>query len=336
MQIAMKPADSKRRRGFVARVLALLLTAAGIAGGAQVADVAAADATAPGDRALFWSLSRDGRPAGFLLGTIHSEDPRVLEFSEPFLEDLQDNHYFAMEMVPDLPTLNRLTEYMSYQDGTTLESQIGAERYARLVQALQDYRVPPDWIGRMKVWAAMMTLSVPPPKSGFFMDFSLSLRASGAGLKVVGLETLDQQLSFLEEMPREQQLALLDQALDEYGQVKAIHQQMVDNYLAGNLAELVAQSNEQMAALDRDAREYFMAQGIDARNRRMLDSLLPLLAEDKVFVAVGALHLPGDSGLITGLREAGYDLQPLPLPFSATQGGRQPQKEGEDEAADAP
>jgi len=157
------------------------------------------------DSALFWSISKNDEQAGFLLGTIHSEDPRVLDFPPEFVDDLNANQVFAMEMVPDLPTLKRLTEFMQYQDGTTLESRVGPERFASLQLALSKYRVPADWIDRMKVWAVMMTLSVPPPQTGLFMDFSLSLRAAGAGLKVVGLETLDQQLSFLEDMPMTQQ-----------------------------------------------------------------------------------------------------------------------------------
>jgi hypothetical protein len=98
----------------------------------------------------------------------------------------------------------------------------------------------------------------------------------------------------------------------------------------------VEQTEEQLADLDPAARRYFMSQGIDARNRRMVASLLPLLAEGTVFVAVGALHLPGESGLIAGLREAGFELSPLPLPFSATQGRREAEQRRQDEAADAP
>ena len=165
----------------------------------------AADGVA--DTALYWTVLRDGEPAGYLLGTIHSEDPRVLDFSESLIEQLGSVDLFAMEMVPDLPTLNRLTEYMHYQDGSTLEDRIGPERFERVRAALSGYRMPPDWIAGMKVWAAMMTLSVPPPQTGLFMDFSLSLRAAGSGLKVIGLETLEEQLSFLESMPMEQQLA---------------------------------------------------------------------------------------------------------------------------------
>ena len=65
-------------------------------------------------------------------------------------------------------------------------------------------------------------------------------------------------------------------------------------------------------------------------------ALLPLLAEGRVFAAVGALHLPGPEGLIAGLRQQGYELSPLSLPFSAAQGGSQAAQKGRHETADAP
>jgi uncharacterized protein YbaP (TraB family) len=269
------------------------------------------------DSAIFWRISNGGQPAGFLLGTIHSEDPRVVDFPEAFIEDLNSNQVFAMEMVPDLPTLSRLTDYMHYQDGSTLESKVGAERYQMIMEALAQYQVPENWKNRMKVWAAVMTLSVPSPKTGFFMDFSLSLRAAGSGLKVVGLETLEQQLAFLEEMPMEQQLELLDQALEEYQRVQEIHDRMVTTYLSGDLTALMHEAEDQLQELDVETRAYFLEQGIDARNRRMLDTLLPMLQESRVFAAVGALHLPGEQGLVSLLRKSGYEMEPLPLPFTA-------------------
>jgi hypothetical protein len=50
----------------------------------------------------------------------------------------------------------------------------------------------------------------------------------------------------------------------------------------------------------------------------MLQALLPLLAKQRVFVAVGALHLPGKEGLLTLLRQAGFDLRPLAMPLMTT------------------
>jgi len=271
------------------------------------------------DETLFWRISDHGREAGYILGTIHSEDPRVLDFTDTFIRKLKSCQVFAMEMVPDLPTLTRLTEYMQYPDDTTLQKTIGQKRFNKVMQALSVYQVPAEWKAKMKVWAVMMTLSVPPPETGFFMDLSLSLRASGAGLKVIGLETLEQQLSFLEHMPMNYQLKLLDQALADYQSVGEIHARMVDAYLKDDLSVLSRISEQQFSQTDAPIRNYFMTLGITARNRRMVETLVPLLQHSRVFVAVGALHLAGAKGLVALLRAQGYTLTPLPLPFSPAQ-----------------
>jgi hypothetical protein len=142
----------------------------------------------------------------------------------------------------------------------------------------------------MKTWAVMMTLSVPVPETGFFMDFSLSLRAAGAGTTVTGLETLEQQLSFMENMPIGYQLVLLDQALSDYQRVDEIHDEMVDVYLSGELSGLDRLSDEQFSQLEPGIRDYFLREGIAERNHRMIEKLLPVLQESRVFVAIGALH----------------------------------------------
>ena len=277
-----------------------------------------ADISGEPDRSLFWSVQKNDQPAGYLLGTIHSEDPRVLDFSAAFLEDLKANDVFAMELVLDVHTLQRLTEYMHYPPGQGLESVIGIERFQSLEAVLADYQVPEGQVSRMKPWAAMMTLSTPPPDTGFFMDLSLSLRAAGNGLKVVGLETLEQQLSFLENMPLPMQLSLLDQAIAEAGHVAVVHKQMVDAYLENDLVALQSLSDEQLQAVEKSASDYFIESGIHARNHRMAESLLLQLESKRVFVAVGALHLPGEQGLLNILRQHGYVLAPMPIPFSTT------------------
>jgi uncharacterized protein YbaP (TraB family) len=274
-----------------------------------------ADEGQQADRALFWEIQKDSQPSGYLLGTIHSEDPRVLDFSENFIDRLSSNKAFAMELVPDMSMLERLTDYMYYPPDKSLESVIGIERYRALEAALSSYRVPAELIGRMKPWAAMMTLSTPPPETGFFMDLSLSLRASGSGLEVVGLETLEQQLSFLEDMPLAMQLSLLDQAIAGSGKVIEVHEVMVNAYLENNLVSLQALSDEQLKAVGESASNYFIESGIHARNHRMAESLLHQLENKTVFVAVGALHLPGEQGLINILRQHGYVLSPLPMPI---------------------
>jgi uncharacterized protein YbaP (TraB family) len=45
---------------------------------------------------------------------------------------------------------------------------------------------------------------------------------------------------------------------------------------------------------------------VSGRNRVMRDRLAPILAEGGAFVAVGALHLSGEDGLVELLRRDGY------------------------------
>ena len=292
--------------GHVAKALLVFLA---VATGNAVAD-------SDDQQALFWSMHRDGEVAGYLLGTIHSEDPRVLEFSKDMLDKLAASQVFAMEMVPDLPTLAKLSEFMQLPPGQSVAGVIGRGRFDELVVALGAYQVPEEFIDRMKPWAAMMTLSTPPPVTGFYMDLSLSLRASGSGLKVVGLETLEQQLSFLEHMPMDMQLSLLDQAIDEFDKVGQAHDEMVKVYLHNDLARLQALSDEQMLDVGAAERDYFMQTGIVERNRRMAESLLPHVENGGVFAAVGALHLAGEEGLVSLLRKQGLELKPLAMPLS--------------------
>ena len=132
----------------------------------------------------------------------------------------------------------------------------------------------------------------------------------------MGLETLEQQLSFLEDMPMPMQLALLDQAIAEFEEVDETHEQMVNAYLQNNLVELQKITDEQLSAVGDEAGDYFIESGIHARNRRMAESLLPQLEHNTVFVAVGALHLPGEEGLLSLLRRQGFELKPLGMPFT--------------------
>ena len=54
-----------------------------------------------------------------------------------------------------------------------------------------------------------------------------------------------------------------------------------------------------------------MARVLHARNQRMAERLLPQLPKGGVFVAVGALHLPGADGLLARLKAAGFSLRAL-------------------------
>ncbi len=47
------------------------------------------------------------------------------------------------------------------------------------------------------------------------------------------------------------------------------------------------------------------------RNRRMLERLQPHLARGGNFIAVGALHLPEENGLLALIEASGYSVEPV-------------------------
>ena len=55
-----------------------------------------------------------------------------------------------------------------------------------------------------------------------------------------------------------------------------------------------------------EVNDRLMADLLDGRNAAWLPRLLPVVAEGNAFVAVGALHLVGESGLIAALEREGY------------------------------
>ena len=86
---------------------------------------------------------------------------------------------------------------------------------------------------------------------------------------------------------------------------------MIDSYLSRDLDQLHKVAMRQLQETDPDLMEYFQREGINKRNRKMFERLQLMLAQNSVFVAIGALHLGGETGLITLLREAGNTLTPV-------------------------
>ena len=50
---------------------------------------------------------------------------------------------------------------------------------------------------------------------------------------------------------------------------------------------------------------------IEKRNLVMLERALPILETASAFVAVGALHLPGETGLVEQFRNQGFKVSPV-------------------------
>ncbi len=85
-----------------------------------------------------------------------------------------------------------------------------------------------------------------------------------------------------------------------------MYEQMIALYLEQDLAGLVAMAEDHPTLASPDDEAAFMQRLVDDRNRIMVTRMESGLREGGAFVAVGALHLPGEQGIVRLLEGKGY------------------------------
>jgi len=254
---------------------------------------------------VFYSVVSPGGDRNWLLGTIHSEDERVLDFPPVLDQALKQADTVALELVPDRQMLQRLAKAMRLPDGQTLADRLDESLYERVRDALAGYGLDADGVNRLRPWAAAMTLGQPPVRTGNFMDLTLARRAAESGAESVALETIEEQLAFFTGLGEQAHVALLRQAVEDRERGVEDFEALLGAYLESDLEELQQQARRQLSALPEPVQQTFRVQGIVLRNIEMARRAQPLLDRGGALIAVGALHLPGEKGLVALLREQG-------------------------------
>jgi len=298
------------------RIAALVVPLLLCAGGAAAADdlrcsprvERAVDEVALHHRAgLLWEVKgRDGA-VGHLLGTIHLALPEVTTLSPQLRATLEAGSSFGMEVLFDAEALAGVAAAMRAPDGEGLQRDADPALYARAVELLAGYGIDEATAAGLETWAVYTTLSLPPGQAALPLDLQLMLRAQASNLPVFGIETLAEQTALFAQLSTADQIALLRETVCHYDAQQADMHELVDAYVAGDLARLYREAMRYQSP----AQDRLLAELLDARNARMAERLLPRFATPGTFVAVGALHLPGPGGLLERLRDAGFRVRAI-------------------------
>jgi hypothetical protein len=266
----------------------------------------------PHDAGLLFELTPpDGGSPSYLFGTIHSEDPRVLDLPRPVALALESAGTVVLEVVPDAASMQAAAAAMRLAEGERLAQMVPPDLYRRCLEVGAARGLPEEALAVLKPWAVMLLMSMPKAETGEFLDRRLYALALEQGKPALGLETTAEQLSLFEQFSAEEQQGLLRAAITAQAERQQKFEELVDAYLRGALDELVALSDAATPGLDPALNRRFRDVLIDARNRRMLHRLAALPSDGRYFIGVGALHLPGPAGLLTGLEEAGFEVRRL-------------------------
>jgi hypothetical protein len=136
-------------------------------------------------------------------------------------------------------------------------------------------------------------------------DSYFQLVATEKGNKVIGLETVNQQIDFLfGNGSLERQADILVETIQHKD--SAITEMIMLNklYRAGKIEELIELSKAKVSIAKMTDEEY--AKLVDNRNADWITKLPSYFKETSCFVAVGAMHLGGKNGLVKQLQKMGY------------------------------
>jgi hypothetical protein len=290
----------------VIRSLALLLL--GLAAAAPQAEEA-------GHPLTLWRVDGASNSV-YLLGSIHllrAEDhplPRAIDAA------YADAEIVVMEL--DMDDLDPVRTQAAFNragvmtDGTTLRDLMGEEYYRAAEQAAAVIDVPLDMLASSEPWLAAMTVELMMlyrmefnPMLG--VEMTITNRATADGKPIEGLETIEEQIGFLDGLPLEAQREMLLQTLLQSAEVTESVDTLIDAWRYGDTAtletELLHNIEEQA-----DLHEALIV----SRNRRWAQTIATWLDDDSDYLlVVGALHLVGDDGVPALLDRAGYGIQQL-------------------------
>lgn len=284
-------------RAALALLLALSLAACG-------QEAARSDLPAP-TPALWQVTAPDGRPAGWLLGTIHA------------LPDGAKWRNAAIERaIVDADLL--VVEAKDLDDTAKLAATFTRLSHTAGLPALSE-RVPPPLQGNLRkllakggyreadfkaveTWAAAIMLAQLADDSIGENGVDRALLHDFRARPVEELEGVEGQFAIFDRLPEADQRDLLGAVVEEDTMNTGDSARLAKLWLAGDMEAIAREGDEGMLA-DPELRQALL---ID-RNRAWADKLLALYAQGKrPLVAVGAAHLAPPEGLGELLAERGY------------------------------
>ncbi|MBB2972538.1 TraB/GumN family protein [Mesorhizobium sp. RMAD-H1] len=280
---------------------------------------ASAAATANGE-GLLWKVEKDGIAPSYLFGTMHLADPRVVNLSAAARNAFDASATLVIETTEILDpqasvkAMAERPDLMMFTDGRTLEQLLPADRIDTVRTALARRGIPLAAVSRMKPWMLISLVAVPAcetarKKAGAsFLDLKLAEDAKAQGKRLLGLETVVEQLDAMASLPLEFHIQGLVETLALGSRMDDIHETMLILYTEGDTGMVMPllRSLKPEDGKSKDGYAAFEQTMIEARNAVMAERAVPILDDGNAFMAVGALHLPGEKGLIELLRAKGY------------------------------
>lgn len=308
----------------------------------QKADLDRSVAGVPFNRGIFFE-ARKGDARILLIGTYHFSDPRHAETIARFADDLDTAETLLVEAGPEEQArlsreLAQKPELIAISEGPALSERMEAGDWDKLAAAMTARGIPSFVAGRMRPWYVAMMLGMSPcmleqvkanggPEG---LDMLLIERAKQKGVPIDALEPWDTVFSLFADLTPEEEIGMLLSSLPAADHADDYARTLIDAYFAGHIwdiwefGRIDAYENSGLDRAEVDEQMRLMGDKMMVERNESWIAPLVRAAEDAasggghVVAAFGALHLPGDKGVLRLLEGQGFAISTLAMTPAAT------------------
>jgi uncharacterized protein YbaP (TraB family) len=289
-----------------------LLTACGGQASTDTAQAASKDKVDPDGQSLLWRIEGNGldRPS-YVFGTMHAIPAERFKMWKRLEELAAESNVIVMEL--DLDDINPMLMAGKglMPGGKRLMDVMEPDDYARVKQVMIDSlkTTTLEWMAYDMMKPLFVISGLVKAVMGDIKGYEDELMtiAKKHEITIEGLETLEEQLAILDTIPIERQAEMLVEALGALDSVRWVLDRLIDMYEAEELDSIEALMHEDTYG---DFLE-FEDPLLSDRNKRWVDQMPNWMTKGQTLFAVGAGHLPGEEGLLSLLRSAGYNVTPI-------------------------
>ena len=261
------------------------------------------------DRGLLWRIDKQGVAPSHVYGTIHVSDARLAELPALVRQRFDAARSLLLEFVPDGYSRERFFEAAMFLDRQTLTDKIGPEDFERAVEQLQPIGLPREVVNRLKPWGVLLNLrNAKRAEQGSPLDSQLLHLARARRLPFDQIEGVEEQIFTFDEFPMESQVALLKHSLAHRDELFELAEHTLEAYLAADLAGIWRLREQFIARHPQIAahQAVMTKRVVYDRSVVMAFRMQRQLRRGGAFVALGALHLYGEKGVLALLEADGY------------------------------
>lgn len=274
--------------------------------------------------AILWKIEKPGVQASHLLGTMHVTDTRITTLSPNIVAALDKSKAVVLEVADlsqqaTMAAIGRAANLLVFADGRRLDKMLSVEEFATVKATLQKAGLPGDVAAVFRPWivATLLAVSDCERKNGenghAVLDSKIGQEGKARKIRVVGLETVESQLASMAAVPDDEQVQMLKAALKFASRSDDMLETLTQMYVKRQMGAAMP-FNLALAAkagVKPEAFSGFQSELLHKRNHKMRDGARPLIDKGGAFIAVGALHLSGPTGLVKLFRDAGYTVTPV-------------------------